>query len=412
MRQLHALPRGVPDRRAGRAGRARLDPLPLVSDDRAARADSRRACAPALGAHVYGCDICQDVCPVQPARARVGRPAWQPRAALDLPTPRRAVAAPRRRAAALGEGRPDDARQADGLRRNLAVAVGNSGDADARRLDRARRLADRAFGAHSRPDVAMIRACPASAPLLLLSMPQMADPNFARTVVLLCDYTDGGRVRPGREPADGRAGVDDGQDRAAGATSIRDLRLWVGGPVDPQQTWVLMAEAQGPDDEQREICPGRAPVGVARRSTLQLLQTPPSSRARVVVGYAGWGPGQLEQELAASSWLTTDVDPQLIFGVPAGRDVGDGHPAAGRRSGRAPDELRGSLTRTEPARRRDDQQVAAILVLGTAALAVTLRRRAGSRTTSPKHPAADRAAHRSRCSRSSRRWRRASRRSI
>ena len=49
---------------------------------------------------------------------------------------------------------------------------------------------------------------------------------------------------------------------------------------------------------------------------MQLLQEPPSSRTKVVVGYAGWSPGQLENEIAASSWLTTEVDPGLIFGVP------------------------------------------------------------------------------------------------
>ena len=43
-----------------------------------------------------------------------------------------------------------------------------------------------------------------------------------------------------------------------------ELRLWIGGPVDPQRTWVLMSDAQGPDDEQREIVSGRAAVGLAR----------------------------------------------------------------------------------------------------------------------------------------------------
>jgi putative transcriptional regulator len=85
-----------------------------------------------------------------------------------------------------------------------------------------------------------------AAPILLLSMPQMADPNFARTVVLLCDYTDRGAFglvvnRQMSEPA---------------WTMIKTeppvrvdphLRLWVGGPVDPQRTWVLMGDAQGPE---------------------------------------------------------------------------------------------------------------------------------------------------------------------
>jgi putative transcriptional regulator len=145
-------------------------------------------------------------------------------------------------------------------------------------------------------------------------MPQMADPNFAKAVVLLTDYTEGGAFglvvnRPMSEPAwtivktEPPVRVDP------------ELKLWVGGPVDPQRTWVLMTDAQGPDEEQREIVPGVL-LSVSHELTLQLLQAPPSSRARVIVGYSGWGPGQLDRELAASSWLVTEVDPRLIFGVP------------------------------------------------------------------------------------------------
>ena len=154
-----------------------------------------------------------------------------------------------------------------------------------------------------------------SSPILLLSMPQMADPNFAKTVVLLCDYTEEGAFglvvnRQMTEPA---------WQLIKTQPSVRvdpDLRLWIGGPVDPQRTWVLMAEPQGPDDEQREICPGVL-LSVSHDLTLELLQSPPSSKSRVLVGYSGWRPGQLDQELAASAWLTLEVDPQLIFSVPA-----------------------------------------------------------------------------------------------
>ena len=152
-----------------------------------------------------------------------------------------------------------------------------------------------------------------AAPILLLSMPQMADPNFSKTVILLCDYTDEGAFglvvnRRMDEPAWTVVKTE---------PPIRvdpNLRLWIGGPVEPQRTWVLMSEAQGPDDEQREICPGVL-LSVSKELTLQLLQSPPSTRARVIVGYAGWAPGQLDHEIAASAWLTTDVDPTLIFGT-------------------------------------------------------------------------------------------------
>ncbi len=156
-----------------------------------------------------------------------------------------------------------------------------------------------------------------AAPLLLLAMPQMADPNFAKAVVLLCDYTEDrafGLVvnRQMTEPA---------------RTLIRtepdvrvdpDLRLWIGGPVQPHSTCVLMSGAQGPEEETREVAPGVL-LSVSPALTLQMLQAPPSNRTRVIAGYAGWGPGQLDKEIAESSWLTLDVDPSLIFGVPPER---------------------------------------------------------------------------------------------
>jgi putative transcriptional regulator len=144
-------------------------------------------------------------------------------------------------------------------------------------------------------------------------MPQMADPNFARTVVLLCDYNEHGAFglvvnRQMTEPAWTMVKTD---------PPVRvdpELRLWIGGPVEPQRTWVLMSDAQGPDDEQREVCPGVL-LSVSHELTLRLLQAPPTPGTRVMIGYAGWGPGQLDKEIAASGWLTLDVDPQLIFGV-------------------------------------------------------------------------------------------------
>lgn len=153
-----------------------------------------------------------------------------------------------------------------------------------------------------------------SAPVLLLSMPQMVDPDFSRAVVLLCEYTEKGAFgfivnRPMDEPASTLVKTD---------PSIKfdpNTRLWIGGPAQQESTWVLMSESQDPNDESKEIFPGVL-LSVSEELTLQLLQSPPSSKARVLVGCAGWGPGQLDQELAASGWLMLKVDSSLIFGVP------------------------------------------------------------------------------------------------
>jgi putative transcriptional regulator len=152
------------------------------------------------------------------------------------------------------------------------------------------------------------------APIFLLSMPQMADPNFARSVVLLCDYTEKGAFglvvnRQMDEPAWTMVKTD------PPVKVDPEVRLWVGGPVEPQQTWVLSSDAQGPDDEQREICPGIV-LSMSHQLALRLLQEPPTNRARIVVGCSAWAPSQLDEELAQSAWLTMDVDPGLIFTVP------------------------------------------------------------------------------------------------
>jgi epoxyqueuosine reductase len=86
---------------------------------------------PALGAHVYGCDICQDVCPYNEAAPQSDEQAWQPRPGLDLP---RLVDLWRRsdgQLRALTKGSAMRRAKLTGLRRNLAVAIGNSHDADA-----------------------------------------------------------------------------------------------------------------------------------------------------------------------------------------------------------------------------------------------------------------------------------------
>ena len=85
----------------------------------------------ALGTHVYGCDICQEVCPYNRPAPRSADSEWQPRAGLDLP---RLVDLWRRPDAELRrmtKGGPMTRAKVAGLRRNLAVAIGNSGEPEA-----------------------------------------------------------------------------------------------------------------------------------------------------------------------------------------------------------------------------------------------------------------------------------------
>ena len=151
-------------------------------------------------------------------------------------------------------------------------------------------------------------------PALLLSMPQLQDPNFARTVVLLCDFNVDGAFglvlnRPTEAPATSMVQLDPPLEHG------NDLPLWVGGPVDPQRGWILVADE--PSTEFKMICDGLY-LSTSPQLLRNVLETRPAPRARVLAGYAGWGPGQLDEELAASAWLLGDIDLDLIFDVEPG----------------------------------------------------------------------------------------------
>jgi len=153
------------------------------------------------------------------------------------------------------------------------------------------------------------------APTLLVAMPQMVDPNFSRTVVLLCEH--------GREGAFGLILNRPTETRAADAVRLEPpprcdtgVQLWIGGPVEPQRGWILLDE-EPPEAEALEVVSGlylTTSPDVLRR----LIETG-AGRARVLTGYAGWAPGQLDEELAASAWLTANVDLDIVFDTPAER---------------------------------------------------------------------------------------------
>jgi|SRR6476659_5286112 putative transcriptional regulator len=154
------------------------------------------------------------------------------------------------------------------------------------------------------------------APAFLVSMPQMADPNFSRSVVLLCKHTGEGAFglvvnRP--LTTTGRVTVN--LDRPV--STDRELQVWIGGPVEPQTSWVLVGREPDDHDEHRGMRITDSLYLSTSPDLLQrLLEPSPPPRARLIVGYSGWGPGQLEEELKASAWLLSDVDGDLLFDTP------------------------------------------------------------------------------------------------
>lgn len=164
------------------------------------------------------------------------------------------------------------------------------------------------------------------APALLLSMPQLADPNFNRTVVLLCRHNEEGAFglvvnRPvvTSGPVMVQVRTDATTERQTLETS-EELQVWVGGPVEPQRSWILVGNDEDAADQERGVS---IVEGLYLSTSPELLRrvlgpTPPA-RTRLIIGYSGWKSGQLEAELRASAWLTSEVDRELIFGTPPDR---------------------------------------------------------------------------------------------
>jgi putative transcriptional regulator len=154
------------------------------------------------------------------------------------------------------------------------------------------------------------------APAFLLSMPQLMDPNFSRTVVLLCKHSEEGAFglvvnRP--VMTTGRVVVN----LDPPVSTERELQVWIGGPVEPQRSWMLVG-ADAMEESDVAAMPIAEGVSLSTSPALlrRLFEPDPPSRARLVVGYSGWAAGQLEAELEASAWLMSEVDSELIFNTP------------------------------------------------------------------------------------------------
>jgi putative transcriptional regulator len=165
------------------------------------------------------------------------------------------------------------------------------------------------------------------APALLLSMPQLVDPNFNRTVVLLCQHSDRGAfglvvnrplITSGPVVVEVRAETGAAEPRTV-RSSEAELQMWVGGPVEPQRSWILVGDDEDVVEEARVQIADGLYLSTSPDLLQRLMGPEPPARTRFIVGYSGWGPGQLDAEIQESAWLISDVDRDLIFNTPADR---------------------------------------------------------------------------------------------
>lgn len=153
------------------------------------------------------------------------------------------------------------------------------------------------------------------APGLLVAMPQLPDPNFNRSVVLMIEHSEESSLglivnRPATLLVS--EVLEQLEIEWAG---IEDAVVWQGGPVEPYRGCVLHAPVPvAADDAPIEVVPGIS-LSTTADQLRELAGRPPAS-FRFLLGYSGWGEGQLEREMAEGAWLLAPATADLVFGTP------------------------------------------------------------------------------------------------
>ena len=151
-------------------------------------------------------------------------------------------------------------------------------------------------------------------------MPDMGDPRFDRSVILLCAHSEEGAMGLMVNHPTGEVTLADLAEQLDldPDDGFEDMPVHSGGPVEQERGFVLhSAEYEG------AISTMAVTEDIALTGTLDVLEDLAEGAgpevAMVLLGYCGWGPGQLESEIAQNSWLIGDAPMSLIFGTPDAR---------------------------------------------------------------------------------------------
>lgn len=151
---------------------------------------------------------------------------------------------------------------------------------------------------------------------VLVAMPGMDDPRFARAVVLLCQHNeDGAMGLVVNRLSDYRLSEIFAQMQISDVhADFADRPVLAGGPVQTDRGFVLH-EGTTDWDSTLRITESLA-VSTSRDVLEGIAAGTGPARFLLMLGFSGWGPGQLESELADNAWLTVPADNELLFDVP------------------------------------------------------------------------------------------------
>ena len=153
----------------------------------------------------------------------------------------------------------------------------------------------------------------------LIAMPSMADPTFSGTVVYLCDHSERGALGLViNRPTDiDLEALFSRIDLKLEIEPLLHVPVYFGGPVQTERGFVL----HDPKDGNTYTSSMSVPGGLEMTTSKDVLEAVASGngpeRFLLTLGHAGWGAGQLEEEISKNGWLTVEADPKIVFDVPA-----------------------------------------------------------------------------------------------
>jgi len=155
---------------------------------------------------------------------------------------------------------------------------------------------------------------------LLVAMPTLGDPNFSRTVTLVCEHNKDGAlgIIINRPMEMAISEVFQQLDLTAQDIRLRDQPVLRGGPVAPERGFVLHPAATegAPVYDATLAVSEKLHVTTSRDVLAAIARGEGPNEALLALGYAGWGAGQLEEEMRANAWLNVPVDEAILFRVP------------------------------------------------------------------------------------------------
>jgi len=151
----------------------------------------------------------------------------------------------------------------------------------------------------------------------LIAMPAMADPHFSRTLTYICEHNDQGAlgIVVNRPIEMSLQTLLEQVSIPLGGEAFKSIPIHFGGPVQVDRGFVLHT----PLGQWQSTLAVNSEIGLTTsKDILQAVARGEGpGKLFVTLGYAGWAPGQLENELAQNAWLTVQAQPEVIFDLPA-----------------------------------------------------------------------------------------------